>query len=145
MENTFKTPIHQIYGIENLGNGYFDVNALGHLVVKPKRGAQAVDVFQVVEEVRKRHRLHPPILLRFPQILETQVKQLCEAFQSASAELQYGDTDQGVFPIKVKHRRAGVAAGRWDGCRTARRGLGGGCGGVRRPRPGRCSRRRCPR
>ncbi|MBK8231105.1 MAG: biosynthetic arginine decarboxylase [Candidatus Eisenbacteria bacterium] len=105
MENTFKTPIHQIYGIENWGNGYFDVNALGHLVVKPKRGAQAVDVFQVVEEVRKRHRLHPPILLRFPQILETQVKQLCEAFQSAIAEFQYGNTYQGVFPIKVNHRR----------------------------------------
>ncbi len=105
MENTFKTPIHQIYGIENWGNGFFDVNALGHLVVKPRRGAQAVDLYQVVEEVQRRHRLHPPLILRFPQILETQVRLLCEAFSSAIAEFQYGNTYQGVFPIKFNHRR----------------------------------------
>lgn len=105
MENTFKTPISQIYGIENWGAGYFDVNALGHLVVRPLRRGPAVDLYQVVEEVTRRHRLATPLLIRFPQILETQVRTLSEAFQAAIVEFQYGATYQGVFPIKVNHRR----------------------------------------
>lgn len=104
MDSPFKTPIPSIYGIQNWGNGYFDVSAAGHLVVRPYRGPALVDVYEVIEDLRKR-RFSVPILLRFPQILESQVKTLHAAFQSAISEFQYGATYQGVFPMKVNNRR----------------------------------------
>lgn len=104
MESAFKTPIPKIYGIQNWGNGYFDVNAAGHLVVKPFRTGAGVDLFEVVEDLRRR-RISPPLLLRFPQILESQVRALHQAFHSAISEFHYGASYQGVFPMKVNHRR----------------------------------------
>ncbi len=104
MESAFKTPIPGIYGIQNWGNGYFDVNAAGHLVVKPSRSGAGVDVFEVVEDLRRR-RMQTPILLRFPQILDSQVRALSQAFQNAISEFHYGAGYQGVFPMKVNHRR----------------------------------------
>jgi arginine decarboxylase len=104
MESAFKTPIPKIYGIQNWGNGYFDVNAAGHLVVKPFRTGSGVDVFEVVEDLRRR-RLSTPILLRFPQVLDSQVRLLHQAFHAAISEFHYGASYQGVFPMKVNHRR----------------------------------------
>lgn len=104
MDSPFKTPIPSIYGIQNWGNGYFDVNAAGHLVVRPYRGGASIDVFEVVEDLRKR-RFNVPVLLRFPQILESQVKTLHSAFQAAISEFHYGASYQGVFPMKVNNRR----------------------------------------
>jgi arginine decarboxylase len=104
MESAFKTPIPKIYGIQNWGNGYFDVNTAGHLVMKPFRSGSGVDLFEVVEELRRR-RCQTPVLLRFPQVLENQVRTLAQAFQSAISEFQYGAGYQGVFPMKVNHRR----------------------------------------
>ena len=107
MESAFKTPIPKIYGIQNWGSGYFDVNGAGHLVIKPFRTGAGVDIFELVEDLRRR-RCTTPLLLRFPQILETQVKNLHQAFQNAINEFQYGAGYQGVFPMKVNHQRAVV-------------------------------------
>ncbi len=104
METGFRVPIPVLYGIENWGSGYFDVNAAGHLMVKPFRSGPGIDLFQVVEDLAKR-RCPAPVLLRFPQILETQVRILHQAFQSAITEFQYGAPYKGVFPMKVNHRR----------------------------------------
>ncbi len=103
-ESGFGIPIPVLYGIENWGNGYFDVNAAGHLMVKPFRTGPGVDLHQVVDELAKR-RCPAPVLLRFPQILETQMRHLHQAFQSAITEFQYGAPYKGVFPMKVNHRR----------------------------------------
>ena len=107
MESAFKTPIPKIYGIQNWGAGFFDVNGAGHLVVKPLRSGAGVDIYELVEELRRR-RCPAPVLLRFPQILESQVRGLHQAFQNAISEFQYGAGYQGVFPMKVNHRRAVV-------------------------------------
>jgi arginine decarboxylase len=104
MEGPFGVSIPVLYGIENWGNGFFDVNASGHLLVKPFRSGPGVDLFQVVEELAKR-RCPTPVLLRFPQILETQMRTLHQAFQSAITEFQYGAPYKGVFPMKVNNRR----------------------------------------
>lgn len=104
MESPFRTPIPKIYGIQNWGNGYFDVNAAGHLVVKPFRTGNGVDLYELVEDLRRR-RYQTPLLLRFPQIIESQVRSLNEAFQNAITEFHYGASYQGVFPMKVNHRR----------------------------------------
>jgi len=104
MESPFGVSIPVLYGIENWGNGYFDVNAAGHLMVKPFRSGPGVDLHTVVEELARR-RCSVPVLLRFPQILETQMRTLHQAFQSAITEFQYGAPYRGVFPMKVNHRR----------------------------------------
>ncbi len=104
MESAFNTPIPGIYGIQNWGNGYFDVNTAGHLVVKPFRVGTGADLFDVVEDLRRR-RFAAPVLLRFPQILESQIRALHQAFHSAISEFHYGAGYQGVFPMKVNHRR----------------------------------------
>jgi arginine decarboxylase len=105
MEGPFGVSVPVLYGIENWGNGFFDVNASGHLMVKPFRTGPGVDLLQVVEELAKR-RCPTPVLLRFPQILETQMRTLHQAFQSAITEFQYGAPYKGVFPMKVNNRRA---------------------------------------
>ncbi len=104
MEVPYGVSIPGLYGIENWGNGYFDVNASGHLLVKPFRQGPGVDLYQVIEELHKR-RCSAPVLLRFPQVLETQMRNLHQAFQSAITEFQYGAHYKGVFPMKVNHRR----------------------------------------
>ena len=104
METALKRPVPRIYGIENWGNGYFDVNDSGHFVVRPTRGSAAVDVRNLIEEVKSRG-LTPPLLIRFPQILGEQVRALTDAFAHAITEFDYGAAYQGVFPMKVNHRR----------------------------------------
>ncbi len=70
METGFRVPIPVLYGIQNWGNGYFDVNAAGHLVVKPFRTGPGVDLFEVVEELAKRRcpDAGPPALPADPRV-----------------------------------------------------------------------------
>jgi len=49
-----------------------------------------------------------PFLFRFPQILDTQVKELHEAFRNSIAEYSYGARHRGVFPMKVNQKRSVV-------------------------------------
>jgi arginine decarboxylase len=99
-----RVSIPGLYGIENWGNGYFDVNSAGHLMVKPFRTGPGVDLFEITESLIKR-RCRTPLMLRFPQILETQMRTLHQAFQSAITEFGYGAGYRGVFPMKVNHRK----------------------------------------
>jgi arginine decarboxylase len=73
-------------------------------MVKPFRSGPGVDLYDIVEELGRR-RCPAPVVLRFPQILETQMRHLHQAFQSAITEFKYGATYRGVFPMKVNHRR----------------------------------------
>jgi arginine decarboxylase len=98
--------VKQIYGIDNWGNGYFDVNAEGHVVVRPSRGdAREVDLKELVDALVDQRKVPLPVLLRFPQLLSNQVDQLCEAFRRATAEFSYRGEHFPVFPMKVNPRR----------------------------------------
>jgi len=46
-----------------------------------------------------------PILLRFPQILESQIRALNGAFSNSISEYKYNNTYQGIFPMKVNQRK----------------------------------------
>lgn len=96
--------VSKIYGIENWGFDYFGVNAAGHLAVTPhKIPGLSIDVFDVVrEQVQKRNT--PPLLLRFPQILDERLGSLHEAFSTAIGEFRYGGRHIGAFPIKVNQQ-----------------------------------------
>ena len=61
MDSPFKTPIPGLYGIQNWGNGYFDVNAAGHLVVKPYRTGAGIEA-STISQVPLTSRITPGLI-----------------------------------------------------------------------------------
>lgn len=109
---------NRYYGIDAWGNGYFGINGRGHLTVHPLRDARRVDIHALLPKLTKR-KLRCPLLLRFPQILQSRLDELFAAFHSAIREFEYDGTYRGVFPIKVNQNadvvEALVKAGRKRG------------------------------
>ncbi|MFN7806961.1 MAG: biosynthetic arginine decarboxylase [Planctomycetaceae bacterium] len=97
--------VGQTYGIEKWGAGYFSINTEGHLMVHPERGRPGADVYDLVDKLVRERKLSTPLLLRFPQILGTQLKRLCLAYETASREAAYRGEHLPVFPMKVNPRR----------------------------------------
>jgi len=93
----------RLYGIDGWGNGYFDVNARGHLVVRPNRDDVAVDLMQLVPRLKAK-KARFPVLVRFPQILANRVHEIFGAFGKAILEFGYSGAYRGVFPIKVNQQ-----------------------------------------
>jgi len=103
IEQTLET-----YGIENWGAGYFDVNRKGNLVVHPADGdARAADLKEIIDDLRKRG-IGAPVLLRFPQLLASQVRKLQRAFSKSIREYEYQGAHMCVYPMKVNQQRAVV-------------------------------------
>ncbi|MFO0934844.1 MAG: arginine decarboxylase, partial [Planctomycetota bacterium] len=94
----------RLYGIDNWGAGYFDVNEQGRLTIRPNRDDRAVDLYGLLARLRKR-KMRFPMLLRFPQILTNRVNELFDAFEKSIAEYSYGNRYLGVFPIKVNQKK----------------------------------------
>ena len=93
-----------LYGIDSWGAGYFGINEEGHLQVLPSSDpARGVDLVQLVESLRQRG-LATPLLVRFPQLLERQVRTLCGSFRKAINEYEYRSNYFPVFPIKVNQQ-----------------------------------------
>jgi arginine decarboxylase len=101
----------ETYAIEHWGEGYFDINGQGHVVVYPNKDREngAVDLFDVADAVR-REGLSLPVLVRFTDILGDRVRLFREAFDRARADLDYGGVYTPVYPIKVNQQR-GVVEG----------------------------------
>ena len=95
----------ELYGIERWGNGFFSFNKNGDLIVKPtKNDTQVIDLKSVVDNLNSK-KIEFPILFRFPQILESQIKALNGAFSNSISEYKYNSTYQGIFPMKVNQRK----------------------------------------
>ncbi|MCL7474687.1 MAG: biosynthetic arginine decarboxylase [ANME-2 cluster archaeon] len=94
----------ELYGIDNWGSGYFDINRKGNLLVKPGKGKNKVEILEVMEYLKK-NRIKPPILFRFPQILESRISELYHSFEHSIDEFQYQGSYKGVFPLKVNQRK----------------------------------------
>jgi arginine decarboxylase len=95
----------ELYGISKWGHGYFGVNEAGNVVVHPTRDANvAIDLKQLVDEIRERG-IHPPILLRFSDILRHRIQEIHDAFRDAIANFQYRNVYRCVYPIKVNQQR----------------------------------------
>ncbi|HKJ09132.1 MAG TPA: biosynthetic arginine decarboxylase [Gammaproteobacteria bacterium] len=96
------------YNLAFWANGYFDINARGHLLVHPERGAAAIDLFDLAREIRASG-LSWPVLVRFNGILRDRVDTLCGAFQQAMSAESYEGSYTAVYPIKVNQQRSVVA------------------------------------
>jgi arginine decarboxylase len=93
-----------LYNVDRWGGGYFGINAAGHVVVKPKRNGEQVDLMEIVREAKSRS-LQFPLVVRFHDLLRDRVEIINAAFADAIAEMGYGGVYRGVFPIKVNQLR----------------------------------------
>ena len=61
----------ELYGVNAWGNGYFGINAAGHVVVRPDQTADhEIDLLEVVRGLEARD-LTTPVVVRFSDILRT--------------------------------------------------------------------------
>jgi arginine decarboxylase len=96
------------YSIAHWGEGYFDIDAAGRVVVQP-HGAQGpcVALPEAVDRALAGG-MQLPLLLRFSDILGDRLCRLQAAFAGAMAEFDYAGGYTAIYPIKV-NQHYGVA------------------------------------
>lgn len=95
----------ELYNVEGWGIGYFDVNELGHVTVRPtKDPEQSIDLYDLTMDMEAQG-VQLPLLLRFSDILRTRIETLTEKFQGAIREFNYEGGYTTVYPIKVNQQR----------------------------------------
>lgn len=94
----------ELYNIKGWGRSYFSINNKGHVQVTPKDGYTAVDVKEVLDELQLRD-ITPPVLLRFPDILDNRIEKITNCFDRASQEYNYSAQSFIIYPIKVNQVR----------------------------------------
>lgn len=101
-----KEDADEVYHISRWGDGYFDINNEGHLCVLPNRDPKGprIDISEVIDEMKLQN-IPLPIVIRFHDILRSQVKLLNETFRDVIKEAEYPGKYTGVYPIKVNQMR----------------------------------------
>jgi arginine decarboxylase len=106
MNESQRDEIGDIYDVAAWGAGYFEIGPRGNLLVRPARGdARYADLKEIVDHLVAERKLKAPILLRFPQLLENQLRLLSAAYEDAAREFRYNGKHFPVFPMKVNPRR----------------------------------------
>jgi arginine decarboxylase len=95
-----------LYNIEGWGAGFFDVNDLGHVVVRPDRDhpERTLDLFDIARDLEEQG-VTLPVLLRFSDILRSRIAQLTNRFNEARQEFNYSGDYTTVYPVKVNQQR----------------------------------------
>ena len=94
----------QLYAIQQWGNGYFSINAQGHICVKPQTNCSTeIDLFEVAKSLQNQG-LSLPVLVRFTDILRDRIQQLQQAFDLARQSHDYQGRYTPVYPIKVNQQ-----------------------------------------
>lgn len=98
-----------LYRVSAWGAGYFAINKDGNVVVNvPHSDGVSVPLIDIIEGVRERGK-EAPILLRIPNLLESQISQINDSFREAIAGAHYQGAYRGVFPIKVNQQAQVIA------------------------------------
>ncbi|NUQ91366.1 MAG: biosynthetic arginine decarboxylase [Gemmatimonadaceae bacterium] len=95
-----------LYNIEGWGAGFFDINAQGHVVVRPDRNDESreVDLWELATDLEEQG-IQLPVLVRFSDILRARIESLSERFVRAMEEYHYEGGYTTVYPIKVNQQR----------------------------------------
>ena len=72
--------------------------------MRPKQTCVAVDLIDVMDELRARN-ITSPILLRFPDILDNRIEKISSCFKKAAKEYEYKAENFVIYPIKVNQMR----------------------------------------
>ena len=94
----------ELYNINGWGINYFSINDKGHVVVTPKKNGVEVDLKELVEELQLRD-VSAPMLIRFPDILDSRIEKMASCFKIASEEYLYKARNFIIYPIKVNQMR----------------------------------------
>lgn len=96
----------RLYQVSQWGEGYFEINSKGNLSVNPERreNGPRIDVTEVIEEMRSQG-IALPAVIRFHDILWSQVVSINETFKKTITEEGYQGRYLGVYPIKVNQMR----------------------------------------
>jgi arginine decarboxylase len=95
-----------LYGIHNWGSNFFSVNTAGNVEVTPfgPQSNRKVDLKELVDDLTERG-IRSPVLIRFPDIVNSRIEALSNSFEQAFANFEYKGKYRGVFPIKVNQQR----------------------------------------
>ncbi len=94
----------ELYNINTWGIDYFSINEKGNVTVTPCKDGPAVDLSDVIHELELRD-VATPVLLRFPDILNSRIESMHDSFQKAKIEYEYHGENFVVYPIKVNQIR----------------------------------------
>ncbi|HPO61614.1 MAG TPA: biosynthetic arginine decarboxylase [Candidatus Kapabacteria bacterium] len=94
----------ELYAINGWGNGYFDINQDGNVVVKPRKNGVSIDLKELIDELQLKD-VSLPVLLRFPDILDDRIETISKCFETASNEYGFKGKYYTIYPIKVNQVR----------------------------------------
>ena len=90
----------ELYNINGWGTSYFGINDKGDVYVTPCKDNTQIDLRDVMDELALRD-VTPPVLLRFPDILDNRIEKTASCFQKAAKEYNYKAQNFIIYPIKV--------------------------------------------
>jgi len=95
-----------LYNIDGWGAGFFDINAKGHVVVRPDADHpdRELDLYELANDLEEQG-VQLPVLLRFSDILRSRLDALTLRFKNAREEFNYDGGYTTVYPIKVNQQR----------------------------------------
>ncbi|MBQ9499558.1 MAG: biosynthetic arginine decarboxylase [Bacteroidaceae bacterium] len=94
----------ELYNIGGWGASYFGINDKGHAVVTPRKDGAEVDLKELVDELQLRD-VSAPMLIRFPDILDSRIEKISSCFRKAAEEYEYKAQNFIIYPIKVNQMR----------------------------------------
>ena len=94
----------ELYAINGWGNGYFDINQEGNVIVTPRKNGVSIDLKELVDELQLKD-VSLPVLLRFPDILDDRIETISKCFETASNEYGFKGKYYTIYPIKVNQVR----------------------------------------
>lgn len=94
----------ELYNINGWGINYFSVNEKGNVIVTPQKGGPEIDLKELVDELQIRD-VAAPMLIRFPDILDSRIVKMSSCFKIAAEEYDYKAQNFIIYPIKVNQMR----------------------------------------
>ncbi|NMH60831.1 biosynthetic arginine decarboxylase [Alteromonas ponticola] len=96
----------KMYGVSQWGGGYFQIGENGNIKVlpDPDNSSVKIDFKAVIDEIREEG-VQFPVVVRFHDILRSQVAALNTSFRDVIAEADYQGEYLGVYPVKVNQMR----------------------------------------
>ena len=99
----------EFYNIQAWGNGYFDVDKAGQIIVKRAKyiADKSVVIADIIDEV-KTLGVTTPLILRFTDIIQSRALRIIKAFNDVKKKIYYPGNYNLIYPIKVNQNKAVV-------------------------------------
>lgn len=96
----------ELYGIENWGSDFFQVNKDGEVTVSLRKGneTERVSLYKIANELEERG-ITMPVLIHFPDLIFNRIDSINNSFRKMIREYSYNGTYRGVYPIKVNQQQ----------------------------------------